>query len=403
MDPYSSHLNEIDEQKKSLVSLLINWAGIHSGSDNLNGLDEMLAALQEAFFVLGGKMELLTLENRKRLNTNGEITETPLGKALSITKNPEAPIQILLAGHMDIAFPTELPLEKEPRVDKEILCGRGTCDMKGGLLVMLTALKILDKSPFGEKVGWRVLITPDEELGSPGSWKLLTQMAKKYNLGLLFEPSLPDGSLVSARKGSANYSVAIRGKAAHAGRAFHQGHNALTSAARFILATESLTNLKEGTTLNIGYLEGGGPVNIVPDKAFCRFNVRVKSAPDLQMVKEKLEKIAEIENNREGISLILHEDNERPPKIFDKKVRALFEALRLSAMHLGFDLDWKATGGVCDGNTLAGAGLPSIDTLGVVGGNIHTSEEYVIIDSLVERSKLTARFLMQIATGEVNI
>ncbi|NGX42305.1 MAG: Carboxypeptidase G2 [Chlamydiae bacterium] len=403
MDQYFPHIQGIDKQKEAMTSLLMHLANIHSGSDNLPGLEEMLSALKEAFSSLGGKQETLALKSYKCLTPNGNLIETPLGKALSITKNRGAPINILLCGHMDIAFPANLPLEKCKRIGNGKLAGRGTCDMKGGLVVMLTALQALENSPFAEKIGWQVLINPDEEIGSPGSRELFLHAVENKKLGLLFEPSLPDGSLVSARKGSTNYSVAIRGKAAHAGRDFHLGSNAITSAARFTLAAESLTDQKNGVTVNVGHIEGGGPVNIVPDRAFCRLNIRVKNDRDLKIIKEKLKTIANIENNREGITLILHQDSERPPKVFDKKTKLLFEALKTCAENLGYSLEWEPTGGVCDGNTLAGAGLPVIDTLGVVGGHIHSAQEYVVLSSLVDRAKLVTRFLMQIAAKEVNV
>ena len=116
-------------------------------------------------------------------------------------------------------------------------------------------------------MGWEVLINPDEEIGSPGSAPLLIQAAKRNHLGLVFEPSLPDGNLVGARKGSGNFTVIARGKAAHAGRNPQLGRNAIDALARFIVGLASLDDSGGAITTNVGYIQGGGPVNVVPDLA----------------------------------------------------------------------------------------------------------------------------------------
>ena len=123
----------------------------------------------------------------------------------------------------------------------------------------------------------------------------------------------------------------------------------------------------------------------------------------MQLAQTKLKEIVKIENNRENIQASLFQDSLRPPKIFDKRTRTVFGSLKQSAKHLGIHLDWRASGGVCDGNLLANQGLLTIDTLGAVGGGLHTEEEYVKLQSIIDRSKLAARFLMQIAAGEIQI
>lgn len=398
---YLPHLEWIDDNLELMVSLVESWANIHSGSENLQGLSEMMSSLENAFSSLEGSMKKIHLSRRQRITPNGDIVKDHLGEALCITKHPDAPLKVFLGGHMDIAYLKDQPLEKCQRKNKKTLCGRGTADMKGGLVVMLTALQALEKSPLAGRIGWEVLITPDEEIGSPGSQDLLTQAAKRHQLALIFEPTFPDGSLVSARKGSANFTLVAQGKAAHAGRDFHLGHNAITAVARFALAAESLTNLDKEITVNIGDIKGGGLTNIVPDRAYCRLNVRFGEKKQFAQIKEKLASIVEMENNGKGITMTLHQDTIRPPKAFDAKSKALFEDLKLCAEELDIELRWKSTGGVCDGNILADAGLPTVDTLGVVGGNMHTAEEYLLISSLVERAKLVASFLMHLAETKV--
>ncbi len=403
MDQYVNYLSWIDEKQKEIEDLLVQWSNIHSGTDNLKGLSEILSALKTSFSETGGVIEELALAPKKTLTSKGDILEKPLGKALKITMRPDAETQILLGGHMDIAYAKENKLPPCQKKKGGIYVGRGTADMKGGLLVMLFALLSLEKSPFAERIGWQVFITPDEEIGSPGSRPQWIELAKGKKLALIFEPSFPDGKLVSGRKGSVNYSLAVQGKAAHAGREFHLGANAITSIARFALAAESLNEIGDELHVNIGYIKGGGPVNSVPHRAFLRLNIRSNVPKEMKTAQSKLKEIAEMENQRKDIKAILYQDSIRPPKLFDKRTRSVFELLKLSAKHLGIPLDWKASGGVCDGNILANQGIITIDTMGGVGGNLHTAEEYIKLSSIAQRAKLTARFLMQIAAGEVTI
>jgi glutamate carboxypeptidase len=403
IDQYHPHLLWIDDKKKVFTELLESWVNIHSGTDHQEGLSKMLRSLETSFKVLGGEMETISLPARKILTKKGRIIEEPLGQALLVAKRPEAPIQVLLGGHMDIALSKTQALKKCVIKNHQKMIGRGSVDMKAGLLILLTALTSLEESPFSDRIGWQVLITPDEEVGSPGSQPLWIKLSKEKKLALLFEPSFPDGHLVSGRKGSANYTLAIQGKAAHAGRSFQEGENAILSAARFALAAESMNDLESGLTINIGFILGGGPVNIVPDHAYLKFNVRCQTSQEMQIAQSKIKEIAQIENNRINLQTTLFQDSARPPKIFDKRTRLLFESLKQSAKHLNIPLDWRSSGGVCDGNILAGQGLATIDTMGGIGGNLHTEQEYVDLQSIIDRSKLAARFLMQIAAGEIQI
>jgi len=403
MDQYLPHITWIDKERAAMVSQLKTWLNIHSGSTNVEGLALMQEELKKAFSVLKQEIEVVPLPERIVFDLHGDMQKASLGKVLRIRCRRESAVQVLFVGHMDIAHPRDKALEKSKRPSRDIITGRGTADMKSGLVIMLAALKSLEMSPFSKKIGWTVLITPDEELGSPGSSPLLLEEAKRHHLALVFEPALADGSLVSARNGSINYLITVRGKSAHAGRDFDKGKNALTSVARLAIGADSLTDRTEGITVNVGYLVGGGALNIVPDQAVCGINIRIKNDSDGIIIKKKIEKLTEVENYREGITVAAHIQTERPPKVFDRRTRALFEALKRCGEKLGIKIVWKRTGGVCDGNTLASTGLPVIDTLGATGGKLHTADEYVSIISMMQRAKLASRFLLQIASEEIVI
>lgn len=398
LKPLLNSLIHLNSQGEEMTALLEKWANINSGSHNFEGLSQMLAALATSFSSLKCQIDTIPLPKRSKIDANGHVILEEGGIAFRAVKHPDAPFSVLLGGHMDTVYPKDSPFQKARRLNHNTLLGPGVADMKGGLVVLFKALETFEKSPFSGKLGWEVIINPDEELGSPGSETLWIESAKKHCCGLLFEPSFPDGSIVIGRKGSANFTVVAKGKSAHAGRDFHLGRNAISALAQFIVEAEKLNDAGRGITINIGHIEGGGPVNIVPELAICRFNLRMQTLEDLTLLKMKLQNITG-DCAKEGIFLTLHEQTMRQPKPFDAGHQKLFKEIEACALDLGISLPTTFSGGVCDGNILSQAGLPNIDTMGVVGGNIHTHEEYILLDSLVHRARLTAYFLMKLAAG----
>ena len=210
-----------------------------------------------------------------------------------------------------------------------------------------------------------------------------------------------DGTLAGARKGSGNFSVIFTGKSAHAGREHHLGRNAIVAASEFITAVDQLSGKRDGLTVNVAKLEGGGPNNVVPERAVARFNVRVEQPADADWTTNQVNAAIEKINARDGYGAELHGGFGRPPKPMTPQLKAFFEALKGVGAELGLEVGWKATGGCCDGNNIATAGVPVIDTLGVRGAHIHSAQEYVRLDSLEERAKLSALLLLRVAAGDI--
>lgn len=375
-----------------MENLLEQWVNINSYTENLHGLSQMASALASAFEPLGGQLEIISLPDRTIIDRRGRIASQPLGKALHLTKRPSAPFRLFLGGHMDTVYPPDSPFQKAVRKGSN-LHGPGSADMKGGLVILLAVLQAIEQSPLAEKIGWEVVINPDEEIGSVGSRGLLAQCASRNHLGLIFEPSFSDGSIASSRKGSANFTIVAHGRAAHAGRDFACGRNAISALAKIIVKAESLTDLARGTTVNVGIVNGGHAVNIVPDLATCRLNVRFVDPDALAAVRFQLEEI--VKEKQEGLSFLLHEDSANPPKPFDDKQREIFQLLKSCGEKLGLAIQWQPSGGACDGNNLQHCGLSTIDALGVVGGGLHSPEEYAFLPSLTERASLVALFIEQ--------
>ncbi len=403
MNKYQAPLQWLSQQKEPMVELLIKWVNINSGTENLEGLEKMLLTITEALQIFGEQIENIPLEPGVKLDNNGEIRKLHFGNALRLIKRPESPIQILLCGHMDTVYHVDSPFQTANRIDDNTLVGPGATDMKGGLIVMLKALEAFEQFDQKDQIGWEVIINPDEEIGSLGSEPLIRNSTAGKDLGLIFEPSFPDGFIVCERKGSTNFTIVSKGVSAHAGRDFDKGRNAITHLIKLLVKVEELNGTREGLTINLGHIFGGGPTNIVPDLALCRCNSRMKKMEDADFLLNRVEELIEEENKKDGVEIEFHKASYRPPKKFDIAHQHLFDDLKECSQDLSQSLSWRPSGGVCDGNIFAQEGLTTVDTLGVIGSGIHTYDETTHLDSLTERARLCALFLMKIASHAIDI
>ncbi|MBN1612701.1 MAG: hydrolase [Polyangiaceae bacterium] len=392
-------LDELAVRESAMIARVAAWSRINSGSRHRQGLDRMRSTLMQAFAELGGEMEELALPAGEVVEPNGTLRSVEYAPAIRIRCRPQATVRVALTGHYDTVFPAESAFQDVAEGAPGTLVGPGVADMKGGLVVMLESLRCFERSPGAEHLGWAVLISPDEELGSPGSCHVLTHLGKWAHVGMTYEPASPDGSLAGARKGSGSFVLVARGKAAHAGREHQVGRNAVVAAARFAAGLAELDGTRDGVTFNVAKVEGGGPVNVVPDLGICRFGIRFPTDADARWAEAEIGRLVDTTCTRHGITAQVKGGFTRPPKPMAPANRQLFDFTRAIGNVLGLDLAWHDTGGVCEGNNLWAAGCPNVDTLGVRGGALHSSEEYVVLSSLVERTRLSALILMKMASG----
>ena len=396
-------LEWIDAQHERMVGLVARWCGINSGSRNLSGLAVMLAELKIAFASLGGEMAKLSVSPETIVDNTGRAVTVPLGNALRIRKRPAARTQVFLCIHMDTVYGMDHAFQSVDWQDDRTLRGPGVADAKGGICVMLIALEALEQSESAANLGWEVLLTSDEELGSPGSAPLLVEAAKRHQVGLVFEPAHEDGALVGERKGSGNFTFVIHGKSAHAGRDFHQGRNAIHAAARLVTALDGLNRMHPGVTVNVGRIDGGGPTNIVPDLGIVRCNVRVPAHLSREHVEADLARIVEVANQPDGFRVEMTGGFNSPPRPMDLATTRLYERVAACGKQINIPITWHASGGVSDANKLSAAGLPVIDTMGPCGGNLHSPEEFLKVQTLTQRAKLVALFLMELANTATGV
>jgi glutamate carboxypeptidase len=297
---------------------------------------------------------------------------------------------------MDTVFAEDHSFQQLSWLDEGVLNGPGVADMKGGIAVMLAALSAAETAPEFASVGYQVIINSDEETGSASSADLIRRLAKGKLAAFTYEPSaLPDGTLAGARPGSGNFSIIVKGRSAHAGRNPQDGRNALLAAADLALRLKALT--REGLTVNPARIDGGSPNNVVPENAVLRVNLRPHSPELEQFALAEIRALITAIEVEHDVAIDLHGGFNRPPKPLTPEAEQLFDLVKACGEDLGLTIGWKSTGGVCDGNNIAACGIPVVDTMGVRGGSIHSSDEYLITESLVERARLSALTFLRIA------
>ena len=378
-----------------MLAQVEQWAAVNSGSRNLGGLAEVGGMLAEAFALLPGKLEFVDPAPVEAIDESGCKYELAHGRNLYLRVRPDAPLQLLLTGHMDTVFAADHPFQELTWLDEHTLGGPGVADMKGGIAVMLAALAAFEAGGTAN-VGYEVLINADEEVGSLGSADLIARAAQGKRAALTYEPSaLPDGTLAGARPGSGNFSFTIRGRSAHAGRNPEDGRNAVIAAADLALRLAKAKGPR--LSVNPAKIDGGGPNNVVPDLAILRVNLRPSTLDDQALAQSLIEAAVGMVVAEHEVTIDTHGHFARPPKPMTPALEALFGLVAKAGADLGQSIGWQPSGGVCDGNNIAACGVPVIDTMGVRGGKIHSMEEYLIADSLPERAALSALTLMRLA------
>jgi len=374
------------------------WSTVNSGTRNLHGLSHVAALLADAFSVLPGELSLVDGDEAENVGVDGAITQLTYGRHLRLIVRPQAAVQMLFTGHMDTVYPVDHPFQALTWRDANTLNGPGVADMKGGLSVMLEALRVIEEAGAPD-LGYEVLINSDEETGSFSSARLIADAARGKHAALTYEPALPDGTLAGARGGTGNFSVVVRGRAAHAGRNPQDGRNAIVAASEVAIRLHEARSPR--LAVNPARIDGGGPNNVVPDTAVLRVNFRPGDAGEIARARDLIAMTTRGVAERHDVTVAVHGGFNRPPKPIDAGAARLFALVKDAGTTLGLNIAWRDTGGVCDGNNIAAVGVPVVDTMGVRGGAIHSADKYLLVDSLAERAALSALTITSIAEGRL--
>ena len=371
------------------------WAAVNSGTRNTAGCAAMAGLLADAFAALPGEVTLVEPERAEAVGADGRVDPIAHGRHLHVRVRPDAPVRMLLTGHMDTVYPADHPFQALAWREPGVLGGPGVADMKGGLSLMLEALLAVEA--VAPTIGYDVVINSDEETGSFSSAALLAQAARGKVAALTYEPALPDGTLAGARGGTGNFSIIVRGRAAHAGRNPQDGRNAIVAASAIAVALHGARSPR--LAVNPARIDGGGPNNVVPDLAVLRVNFRPVDRGEIDRAAALIDAAVAHVRTEHDVTIEVHGGFNRPPKPIDAGAARLFDLVAQAGSALGQPIAWRDTGGVCDGNNIAACGVPVVDTMGARGGAIHSMEEFLIVESLTERAALSAVTILRIAAG----
>ena len=375
---------------------------LNSGSDNVEGLTRVADWLVGYFSPLNAAYERIELPSFQIMDDLGAVRSQATGPVLRWNlpgSSTGKRRRLLLTIHYDTVYGPDNSFQLCERFEAESPSGQtelrmrgpGVIDAKGGIVVLryavLAARKFMDLS----NLDLSIVLTPDEEIGSPAAIDLWKKIWCDFDFAMLYEPAMADGALVSTRKGTGTFVFVIRGKSAHSGRNFHEGRNAVNHACKVALAMDALNGQRPDVTINIGRMRGGDAVNVVPELAVLRVNVRVTSKEDQAWVIAQVQHIVQDYNMHEsGFRVELHGGMQASPKEIDSAVRIWMQSVEQAGEQIGESISWKNSGGASDGNKLAALGLPNIDTFGPEGDLLHSDQEWVRLSSLPRKAALSA-------------
>jgi glutamate carboxypeptidase len=236
-----------------------------------------------------------------------------------------------------------------------------------------------------------VLLVSDEEIGSPVSRAVTEKIARESSAVFVLEPAQgPQGAYKTARKGVGDYSVHVRGVAAHSGVDFEKGHSAVLELARQIEKISRFTDLKTGLTVNPGTICGGTRTNVIAAEAQAEVDVRIARMRDAARV-ERLFRGLRVTDR--ACTLTITGGMNRPPMERSRRMVELFQQAKGLARAMGFRLEEASTGGGSDGNFTAALGIPTLDGMGAVGEGAHATHESIVLSELAKRTALLAAMI----------
>ncbi len=399
-------VNILSGQKEEMIALLKEIVEINSGSRNAAGIDSVGKILSTRLIKMGfkeefisAKIETLEIAGEKKIRTSGPHR---------ILKKSGKGKKVLLMGHLDTVFEPEsgfLKLIRFAGTPGDSAVGPGTADMKGGLVVIVFALEALEKAGLLKNKDLTVFFNGDEETGSKTSKGKIFAEAKRADYCLNFEEGrdVPYGGIVVARKGTAGATITCRGRAAHAGNQHYLGVNALVELSQKLLELSKLSDYQRGITASPGVIDLGpfAKSNRVPDYARAEVDFRYLDPADTSYLRAKVEEVCKkvyVKNPWTGEAARTELDFEFnfPPMRPDPvRYRWAGEVLALGRL-LEIRIGVKGSAGGSDASIAALAGCPTIDALGPVGGASHTTDEWVHLNTLPDRAKLTALILSRI-------
>ncbi|MEM7228190.1 MAG: M20/M25/M40 family metallo-hydrolase [Planctomycetota bacterium] len=387
----------IRARDKELRAMLADHVAIPTGRSHRPGLDAYIGRLRPRLLALGA-----TESTASGIDRPGWLTLPDAGPPVD-QPSPDVHIfnrirgdgpRVLIAGHLDTVHDPFGPFQKVTAdADGTRAVGPGVVDMKGGIVVAIAALEALHAHDVS--CDWTVVFNADEETGSFGSAAVLEQLAANHDIGIALEPALADGGLAVERMGAGQFKIEVFGRSAHVGRSFTEGISAVNALADVLRVVADIAAPSDGRIVSVGPIQGGLVTNAVPDYAAAWGNMRFRDEAAGEEIIRRLDALQTAPDAMPHV--VVHHIRNRPAKPLIPTVQRYAERVRAAAEDTGQALPFASTGGVCDGNILQHAGLPTLDTLGVRGGNLHRPDEWIDLTSLVDRAQMLAVLLSRLS------
>jgi len=362
-------------KQAALVNLTRRLVMAESPSDDKRAVDACSTLAAAHIRKLGGRVKM------HPQRTYGNVLEARFG--------PKAKSgRLLLLGHLDTVWPIGTLKSMPWRISKSRLWGPGTLDMKAGVAMALTAIEMLVETSALERE-IILLLNSDEEIGSPVSRAITERAARESEAVFVLEPA-QGLAYKTARKGTGNWRIDVKGVAAHAGVDFEKGASAILELARAVQTVSGWSDLKRGLTVSVGLAGGGTKTNVIPAEAWAEVDVRIAKKGDGPRMEQKFARLKAADHRCE---LRITGGINRPPMERTRGTAKLYQKARTLASELGFELEEAATGGASDGNFTSALGIPTLDGMGAVGEGAHARHESIEIQHLATRTALLAGML----------
>ena len=303
--------------------------------------------------------------------------------------HPSTAPGLLILAHLDTVHPVGTLAQLPIRHEGNRVYGPGICDMKGGTYLAFEALRQILRAGLQTPLPVTVLLTSDEEIGSPSTRDLIEAEAARHQVVLVPEPARPDGGVVTGRYAIARFNLRATGRPSHAGSTLAAGRSAIREMCKQVVAIEAMTT--PDCTFSVGVIKGGQWVNCV--STFCDGEAlsMAKRQPDLDAGVELMLGLAASEAD---VQFQVTRGVTRPVWEPDAGVMRLYGKAREIALAIGFDITSQSSGGGSDGNFTGAMGIPTLDGLGIAGAMMHTLEEHILVDSIIPRAKLLAGLML---------
>lgn len=368
-------------QKQPMVDLLTELVNFETPTTDKTYVDKLGAYMEEQF-------------NSLRASSVKRFPQTEVGDFLLAKWNENAPGKpLMFLIHLDTVWPVGTLKDRPVTInDDGILFGPGAVDMKGGITVVLAAIRgLVERGEMPDRPVW-VLATSDEEVGSTHSTPVIREVAKECGLVMVMEPGTKEGALKTWRKGIATYRVHVEGRASHAGNAPEQGVNAVVELAQQIMKLNGMNDLRNGTSVSVTMVDGGSAGNVIPAKASGYVDTRVLNMRAHDMLRDG---ILGLQPFIPGAKITVEELHSREPMEHNDLMKATYAQCKAIGEKYGITVREDGSGGGSDGNITAAMGVPTLDGLGPQGDGLHALHEQVVVNSLPQRAALCAGMIKE--------